>query len=373
LYEAALYIVRLIILIRMRRPLTYSIRKAFGYSNLTWNVDALIGVALLLLAFAVELFAAKPVAIKSLSMENILVVVQQDPLGSSAILLAFASSFFLSSFLIDRVKRIFAGRDYDEAVEKATPESNLLLWNDLKKAVEGAKEELEQISEEEMDVGAQLSKLMAIPLDSLKEEIYSNPDQDSIKKRIRKYLEKVSGIVESVHHKSELAKENKGSWIAYIDKKIGKADTLPLDALVSIPIEWRFWAAKEYIKEHPERFVTLEGTLLIKHKFDENQRAAEFIKRVSEGLDGSVLAAAVVKDSKLLASTTSLEKKSLMDNFFIMLSQRLINLSSTRAIAFSKNHLIYTNVFNNKRIILLAHKKAFEEISNRVTKFSSLL
>jgi hypothetical protein len=371
--ELSSYILRLISLLRSRKPLTYSLRRAFGFSSLTWKTDIIIGVILLILSYVVDSYVTIPLSLPALSIEQLSEAITKDPLIAIAVA-GYAGSFiFLFFAFIDRFKRLLSGKEYDEAVEIPTAERNIKNWQVLKEKIEETKKLLEQAAEMEMDVGQQMSQLLSIPLDSLRNDIYSNPNQKEVKDRIIGHINNVEAIKASVMQKMELAKQKRAEWLTYIDQKLEKTDMLPLDALVTIPNEWRFWAAKEYIKEHPEKFSSIEGVMLVKKKLTEEEKAQKFLLRLLQGKEEKVKCLLIVKEKKILSAIIKEKRESLIKNLGLLINEEMSLFNAQSFFAEGDKLSMGIKTLSDKKLIVLAEKDVIDEILSNAEKLEKML
>jgi hypothetical protein len=308
-----------------------------------------------------------------ISFSSLSSFVNSDPLSIVSIGFYVLGFTFLTFSVIDRFKRLLAGKEYDEAVEIPTPEKNLKLFEMLKEEINKTKQVLDKAASMEMDVGQQLSQLLSIPLENIKNEIFTNPNQKEVKDRIIGYINSVISLRDSVSQKMQLAQERKEEWMRYIDEKLEKSDQVPLDALVAIPLEWRFWAAKEYVKLHPEKFSSLEGVLLVKKKLSEEERAKAFIDELIKGFEEKVSLLVIIKEGKILAHFISNEKKSLIKNLVLLINEGISLLSFDEImISMNKNSLI-TKDLAGKRVIIMANKDVIDSILTKADKNKEMI
>lgn len=373
LKEIIFYSFKLTILLRQKKPFIYSLKRAFGFSSLTWVNDAIIGVVAIIIAYFVEVSFTKSLPLDKISFSSLSSFVNSDPLSIVSIGFYVLGFTFLTFSVIDRFKRLLAGKEYDEAVEIPTPEKNLKLFEMLKEEINKTKQVLDKAASMEMDVGQQLSQLLSIPLENIKNEIFTNPNQKEVKDRIIGYINSVISLRDSVSQKMQLAQERKEEWMRYIDEKLEKSDQVPLDALVAIPLEWRFWAAKEYVKLHPEKFSSLEGVLLVKKKLSEEERAKAFIDELIKGFEEKVSLLVIIKEGKILAHFISNEKKSLIKNLVLLINEGISLLSFDEImISMNKNSLI-TKDLAGKRVIIMANKDVIDSILTKADKNKEMI
>ncbi|MEM4296202.1 MAG: hypothetical protein QXP22_01280 [Candidatus Anstonellales archaeon] len=371
--ELAAYILRLISLIRQRKPIIYSLRRAFGFASLTWTTDMAIGSILLIASYVLDIYIMSPISMQKLSLNSLITLVTQDPLIIINTAGYAAGLLFLSLSFIDRIKRLLSGKEYDEAVEAPTQNKNLKLWQTLSDNIEKTKKALDKAAEMEMDVGQQMSQLLSIPIDAIKKEIYSNPNQKEVRDKIVGYINAVNSISASVSQKVELAKQKRREWLDYINEKIEKVDQLPLDALVAIPIEWRFWAAKEYIKEHPEKFSSIEGVMLVKRKLTEEQKADIYIEHLYKDKKDKVSAIIVLKDKNIIASYIKQEKKSLMKNLAALIKEEIDFIGTEALNAEGLSNSMVIKKVGDKTILIIAKKEVIEELSKNAEQAKNML
>ncbi len=373
LKEIIFYSFKLTILLRQKKPLIYSLKRAFGFSSLTWVNDAIIGFVAIIIAYFVEVSFTKSLSLDKISFSSLSSFVNSDPLSIVSIGFYVLGFTFLTFSVIDRFKRLLAGKEYDEAVEIPTPEKNLKLFEMLKEEVNKTKQVLDKAASMEMDVGQQLSQLLSIPLENIRNEIFTNPNQKEVKDRIMGYINSVISLRDSVSQKMQLAQERKEEWMRYIDEKLEKSDQVPLDALVAIPLEWRFWASKEYVKLHPEKFSSLEGVLLVKKKLSEEERAKAFIDELIKGFEEKVSLLVIIKEGKILAHFISNEKKSLIKNLVLLINEGISLLSFDEImISMNKNSLI-TKDLAGKRVIIMANKDVIDSILTKADKNKEMI
>ncbi len=373
-YGITVYVVRFVKILRMNKPVGYATKKAFGFASPSWRWDFVIGLLLFGAGYALDLFLSTNVPLPKLDSKSLTTFASKDIAGSIGIILIFASSFFLSSSILDRLKRLLAGSEYDEMEAQATPEKNELLWKELKRIVEEGQEEIKDYSQQEMDVGQALSKLMNIPLDRLRESIYNEPNQAKVMRELKRYKEMALDIIDSVKSKARLAKTNKEEWLAYIDKKLSKVDQLPLSALISIPIEWRLWAAKEYIKTYPEKFVELDGVMLVKRKLTPEQKAQRFVEYVEKEAEGSVKGAFVLKGGKILTEKLGMPvKKTLLNNLLSIFADSMTTAGSFKSIVMFKSLLLYTEKLDGQLVLFLIERDDIEKVADIIDKYAKIL
>ena len=373
LKEIIFYSFKLTILLRQKKPLIYSLKRAFGFSSLTWVNDAIIGFVAIIIAYFVEVSFTKSLPLDKISFSSLSSFVNSDPLSIVSIGFYVLGFTFLTFSVIDRFKRLLAGKEYDEAVEIPTPEKNLKLFEMLKEEINKTKQVLDKAASMEMDVGQQLSQLLSIPLENIRNEIFTNPNQKEVKDRIMGYINSVISLRDSVSQKMQLAQERKEEWMRYIDEKLEKSDQVPLDALVAIPLEWRFWASKEYVKLHPEKFSSLEGVLLVKKKLSEEERAKAFIDELIKGFEEKVSLLVIIKEGKILAHFISNEKKSLIKNLVLLINEGISLLSFDEImISMNKNSLI-TKDLAGKRVIIMANKDVIDSILTKADKNKEMI
>ncbi len=372
-YEVSIYATRFFIILRMNKPIKYAYMHAFGYASPSWKWDLIIGILLAIIGYAVDVTLSTNVPLTNLNVDSLINFMSKDILGAVSIIILFASGFFISSVLVDRFKRLLAGSEYDELETMATPEKNEALWKELKHLIESGKEELKKAAEKEMDVGRELSKLLAIPMEDLREQIYNSPNQQEVMEDLKKYRERVEEILSAVRNKVQLAEKNRDEWIKYIDGKLTKSSQVPLDALVSIPIEWRLWAAKEYINTYPEKFVELNGVMLVKRTPTDEEKVDAFINHLKKALPESIGGIAVFKGEHLISSKLPSKKTTIIANLLAILNERRSTVGASKLLLMFDKRILYAEKMGSKDVFILTKKEDFEKLTSNIERLKKML
>ncbi|GEM_PF-1169680 len=229
-----------------------------------WRMYAITGAVLLMVSVAVSLFFVSPVEIGALDVTGILTKLSTNLVGALAAFVMVVAVYSLFIVGEDRLKGLALGQEY-YSIKGATKEEDVKLLNELKRKLGELKERVEGLSRMGMNVDDEYATLVSIPVERF-EQMIEVGKVNMAKQLITFNTDMLLEMEKKLDQKEEVMSKNWPEWKEEIDRAVKLSEQVPLETLLSIPVQWRDWAARKYLSEHRGRALVLEDGMIKRRK-----------------------------------------------------------------------------------------------------------
>jgi len=266
-----------------------------------WRSYVGVGAALILVCFLMNVMYIRPTEIGQLDLATIQLRLISDIPGSISAILFIFGAYTIYLVAEDRLKGLFLGPDYFHR-KGATKEENVAALSRLKTVSGTLKARIETLSRTGMDVKDEYAVLIAVPEERL-EQFIDVGKQNTAKSLIVFRLTRREDIDKRIEQKIGIMEENWPVWNSEIAKAVDQSDEVPVETLVSIPMQWREWAVSKYISEHRGRHLVLEDNRIKRRKVSAENLLMSSLSDLKR--DGLVESAILIHDNKVVSNSFS--------------------------------------------------------------------
>lgn len=266
-----------------------------------WRSYVGVGVAFILICFLMNAFYIRPAEVGQFDLATIQLRAISDIPGAISTILFILGAYTIYLVAEDRLKGLVLGEGYFHA-KGATKEENVSSLSKLKVLSDNLKTRIETLSRTGMDVRDEYSVLIAVPADRL-EQFVEIGKQNTAKSLIDFHMGRLEEMDKRIEQKVSIMEENWPVWNSEIEKAVDQSGEVPVETLVSIPMQWREWAVSKFISEHRGRHLILEENRIKRRTVSvENMvnTALADLKR-----DGLAEASIVIYDNKVVSNSFS--------------------------------------------------------------------
>jgi hypothetical protein len=266
-----------------------------------WRSYVGVGVALIIICFLMNAFYIRPAEVGQFDLATIQLRAISDIPGAISSILFILGAYTIYIVAEDRLKGIVLGEGYFQA-KGATKEENVASLSKLKVLSDNLKTRIETLSRTGMDVKEEYSVLIAVPADRL-EQFVEIGKQNTAKSLIDFHMGRLEEMDKRIEQKVTIMEENWPVWNSEIEKAVDQSGEVPVETLVSIPMQWREWAVSKFISEHRGRHLILEENRIKRRTVSvENMVNTALADLKREGL---VEASIVIHDNKVVSNSFS--------------------------------------------------------------------
>jgi hypothetical protein len=333
----ALWVVMLFILLLLFETLYHVIRAAmdkksikevlmdsFGAPMPDWKTYVIVGAVLVLAAVLVNMFYTTPVEFRLFEMEALITNLGSDFVGAVVVVLFVIGVYTLFLVLEDILKGLMIGKDYYE-LKGATKEDNLAELAQLRETWQALRMRVEDLSKTGMVVTEEYAVIVSVPVERLEQMIESGK-QGMAKQLIRFNQERLETLDGRLDEKVNVMNEKWPEWKEELAKAVAGNDTVPLNTLLFIPMQWREWAVEKYISENRTKGYVLENEVIVKREVKVDELLTKKLK--------DLLKKKTVNDAVLLSQDLEVfnsfhkGKKTVVDVLFLKLKSYVEALST---------------------------------------------
>ena len=266
-----------------------------------WKNYIGMGALLIFLCLVLGAIYVRPVEMGEFDLATIQLRLTEDIIGSVTMVMFIFGAYTIYLVAEDRLKGLILGESYYH-VKGATKEENLNAISKLKVLTGNLKSRVETLSRVGMDVKEEYAILIAVPVDRL-EQLIDLGKQNTAKSLIDFHMERIEATDKSLEQKVRIMEENWPVWNSEIEKALDQSQEVPVETLVSIPLQWREWAVSKFISEHRGKSLVLEDNRIKRRKVSmENLVNTSLTDMHRSGLvDTSI----VMQGSKVISNTFS--------------------------------------------------------------------
>ncbi|MDD5096588.1 MAG: hypothetical protein PHY95_03685 [Candidatus ainarchaeum sp.] len=266
-----------------------------------WRSYVGVGAGLIIVCFLLNAFYIRPTEVGQLDLATVQLRAISDIPGAVSSILFILGAYTIYLFAEDRLKGIVLGEGYFRA-KGATKEENVASLSKLKVLSDNLKTRIDTLSHTGMDVKEEYSVLIAVPTDRL-EQFVEIGKQNTAKSLIDFHMGRLEEMDKRIEQKVGIMEENWPVWNSEIEKAVDQSGDVPVETLVSIPMQWREWAVSKFISEHRARHLILEDNRIKRRTVSvENMVSTALADLKREGL---VDASIVIHDGKVLSNSFS--------------------------------------------------------------------
>ncbi|VVB98200.1 Uncharacterised protein [uncultured archaeon] len=239
-----------------RTGLRDSLLRAFGGANPYWKEYAAACAIFLAIGYAMLLGSA-PVSEDTIALDRMADHLIQNPLGAGALLFIFLGLHIAYALLEDRFKGVIAGRRYYENILEVSPKANALRFNKMKEKIEELRAALAAAAG--IDVSEEKNVLISVPAERIEILLKKEGSERAVRELIDVYTEKLESALTRVGEKQKISADYWPEWSKEIAEKLGEQERVPFTAFITIPSDWRLWAANRFVSENAEEGLKVEG------------------------------------------------------------------------------------------------------------------
>ncbi len=266
-----------------------------------WRSYVGVGAALIIICFLLNAFYIRPTDVGQFDLATIQLKAISDVPGAISSILFILGAYTIYIVAEDRLKGILFGEGYFQA-KGATKEENVASLSKLKVLSDNLKTRIDTLSRTGMDVKEEYSVLIAVPADRL-EQFVEIGKQNTAKSLIDFHMGRLEEMDKRIEQKVSIMEENWPVWNSEIEKAVDQGGEVPVETLVSIPMQWREWAVTKFISEHRARHLVLEDNRIKRRTVSvENMVNTTLADLKREGL---VDASIILHDGKVLSNSFS--------------------------------------------------------------------
>lgn len=357
-----------------RTSLRDGILRAFGAANPYWKEYAAAAL-IFFVAGAGMLFAARPVAEDVLSIDNLGKNMIENPLGAGSAIFLFLFLMVSYALLEDRFKGVLAGRRYYEAIIEVSPKANAIRFAKLRESMGELKEKIAGAAG--IDVGDEKTVLISVPIDRIQALLKKEGSERAVKELIEVYTEKVEAAAMRVDEKVKISKDYWDEWSREISSKLAERDSVPLSALITIPSEWRAWAAQRFVTENEEEGYRIEAGEIRGSAAGPEKKGADALKKLSS--KGLALGGVLLKKDGIETVYSKSGRRTLeailswkIANYAKTLGQKVLNSDYAGiTIVGAKNAAVLAKFQEREGVVFGPKdkiKSAFEEFQNKLKR-----
>lgn len=266
-----------------------------------WKNYAGMGTILILLCFVLGALYIRPVEPGDFDLPTIMVRLTSDVIGSVTSLMFVLGAYTIYIVAEDRLKGLIFGETYYRA-KGATREENLNAIARLKALTGNLKSRVETLSRVGMDVKEEYATLISVPIERL-EQLIEMGKQNTARSLIDFHMERIEAMEKSLEQKVGIMEESWPVWSSEIEKALDQSEEVPVESLVSIPMQWREWAVSKFISEHRGRALVLEDNRIKRRKVSTENLVSTAISDMRRS--GLLQASIVMQGNKALSNSFS--------------------------------------------------------------------
>lgn len=266
-----------------------------------WKTYAGTGAILIFICLLLGALYIRPAEMGQFDLATIQIRLASDIPGSISALLFIFGAYTLYLVAEDRLKGLLLGEEYYR-VKGATKEENLAALSRLKVLTGNLKARVESLSHAGMDVKEEYAVLITVPSERL-EQLIEMGKQNTAKSLIDFHLEKIEAMDKSLEQKVRIMEENWPVWNSEIEKAVEASEEVPIETLVSIPMQWREWAVSKFISEHRGKALVFEENRIKRKKISMENLIANALGDIRR--TGLAQASIIIHDGKVLSNTFS--------------------------------------------------------------------
>lgn len=296
-----------------RKVIRKSLAESFGAPLADWRTYGAVGVGLILLSIGINMFYAAPVETAGLELESVIMALSTDLIGAASAVLFVLGVYTLFLILEDVIKGYFLGKEYYD-LRGATKDENLKELAKLRELWQEMKTRVEDLSKTGMVVTEEYAVVVSVPVERL-EQMVNSEKQGMAKQLIRFNQERLETLVHTLDEKVNVMNQKWPEWKEELGKVLSENESVPINTLLFIPLQWREWAIEKFISENRAKGYAMEGDLVVKKEI----KVGELIeKMVKELIKGRVAQNAVVlsREEKVYTSFPK-GKRTVVDSLFI--------------------------------------------------------
>jgi len=242
---------------------------AFGAPMADWKIYVAVGIVLIAASVILNITYTTPVESNVFEMESLLMNVGSDVVGAVCIVLFVIGVYTLFLVAEDILKGLILGKDY-YILKGATKEENLAGLAELREKWQALRMRVEDLSKTGMVVTQEYAIIVSVPIERL-EQMIASGKQGMAKQLIIFNSERLETLDKKLDEKVNVMNEKWPEWREELSRALVGSDSVALNTLLFIPMQWREWAVEKYISENRAKGYALEGDTIVRRevKIDE--------------------------------------------------------------------------------------------------------
>jgi hypothetical protein len=263
-----------------RRNIREALVDSFGAPMADWKMYAAVALVLVGAAVMANLFYVAPVSTEGFGVEELIATLGEDPAGAGCVLLFIMGTYTFFLVVEDWLKGIIVGPSYYQ-LKNATKEENTKMLSDLRESWQALKMRVEDLSKTGMVVSEEYAVIVSVPIERL-EQMIASGKQGMAKQLLVFNQERLESLDRRLDEKVNVMNQKWPEWEESLGKALSGGDSVPINTLLFIPLQWREWAVEKYISQNRARGFVLENDTVVKRevKVDEllSKKIMEMVK-----------------------------------------------------------------------------------------------
>jgi len=337
----------------------------FGAPIADWKIYVGVGLALIIASIVLNITYTTPVDSNAFDIETLVLNLGSDVVGAVCVLLFVIGVYTLFLVAEDLFKGLIIGKDYYE-LKGATKEENLKGLSELREKWQALRMRVEDLSKTGMVVTEEYAIIVSVPIERL-EQMIASGKQGMAKQLIKFNLERLDGLDKKLDEKVNVMNEKWPEWRGELAQTLEGSDSIPLNTLLFIPLQWREWAVEKYISENRTKGFVLEGDTIVKREVKIDEILTRKLKSLLK--KKTVKQAVLISQDIEIFNSFNKGKKIVVDVLFLKLKAYVRALSKKMGanevkrfvISGEKNAGVYVS-HDNYEAFIVSEKSKIKEV-----------
>ncbi|MBD3398036.1 hypothetical protein GF412_02575 [Candidatus Micrarchaeota archaeon] len=296
---------------------------AFGAPMADWKIYTVVGAVLVIAAVLLNMFYTSPVESRAFEMESLIMNLGSDIMGAVVVVVFVIGAYTLFLVVEDLLKGAILGKDYYE-LKGATKEENLKALAELREIWQALRMRIEDLSKTGMVVTEEYAIIVSVPIERL-EQMIASGKQGMAKQLINFNQERLETLDARLDEKVNVMNEKWPEWKEELGKALAGNESVPMNTLLFIPMQWREWAVEKYISENRTKGYVLENGVIVKREVKVDELLTKKLKDLLK--KKSVKHAVLLSKDLEVYNSLHKGKKTVVDVLFLKLKSYVGALS----------------------------------------------
>lgn len=374
----ALWVVLLFVLLLLAETVYHVIRGAmdkknikrvlldsFGAPMADWKIYTAVGIVLVVAAVLMNMFYTAPVESRAFEMEPLIMNLGSDLMGAVVVVVFVLGVYTLFLVVEDLLKGLIIGKEYYE-LKGATKEENLKALAELREIWQALRMRIEDLSKTGMVVTEEYAIIVSVPVERL-EQMIASGKQGMAKQLINFNMERLETLDGRLDEKVNVMNEKWPEWKEELGKALAGNESVPMNTLLFIPMQWREWAVEKYISENRTKGYVLENEVIVKREVKVDELLTKKLKDLLK--KKAVKQAVLISQDLEIYSSFHKGKKTVVDVLFLKLKSYVNALSKKMGASEVKRFLVsgekHAGVYlshNSYETFIIADKAKIREV-----------
>jgi hypothetical protein len=338
---------------------------SFGAPMADWKIYTAVGVVLVAAAALANMFYTSPVESTAFEMETLVMNLGSDMMGAVVVVVFVLGAYTLFLVVEDLLRGLIVGKEYYE-LKGATKEENMKALAELREIWQALRMRIEDLSKTGMVVTEEYAIIVSVPIERL-EQMIASGRQGMAKQLINFNLERLGTLDGRLDEKVNVMNEKWPEWEEELEKALAGNESVPMNTLLFIPMQWREWAIEKYISKNRARGYVLENEVIIKREIKIDELLTKKLKDLLK--KKSVKEAVLLSQDLEIYNSFHKGKKTVVDVLFLKLKSYVNALSKKMGanevkrflVSGKKDAGVYLS-YNNYEAFIIADKAKIREV-----------